>query len=624
MVQTVLFGGIVGLGVAALAIDTGLMYSAKQELQSAADAAALAAASQLGKAADASNLAIEEAKRFAKFNEVMGEDADLVDADVTFGHANLVGTKFEFQPGVEPMDAVRVTLKRDPTVNDGPVSLLFAKTFGMTGARLQASAVAMLVPRDIAMVVDLSGSMNDDSELRHYKRFASEKSGYIDGVQINLRDVWAALPVSTGKAGVKNGQNPSSPGAPVANDNQPGNGVGKPQSVGGNPDPYTEQSGGSPSSKGPRFGWMTGYGTVLTLGSYSPTSDFGLYYIPKGSTCSDSDVVANLTESGYTSSERSALLSGSYDSDTTSYRNRVKVLLGLAGWKSGKSGGKYTSGGNNDNKVDSNEITNTVAYPYNIGSWDSYIDYVRSTSTQMEATDSNMRQRFGIKTFVNYLLEQQESNNETPQLANTPEEPLFSVKNAVQTMIDELIALETQDQVSLETFAQYSQHRVNLKWPSSGETLADILQAVADNCRTYQAGHDTPYTNIGAGLNQAITELKSARARKAASKVIILLTDGKPNVDSRNNTVGNNAASAISWVEDRAEHAKSLGFTVYTVGVGGDVDDELLSEAATSPSHYYYADNAPDPNNGNLPMYVNQLKEIFKTLGGKRPVRLIQ
>ena len=145
MVQTVLFGGIVGLGVAALAIDTGLMYSAKQELQSAADSAALAAASQLGKAGDASNLAIEEAKKFAKFNEVMGEDADLVDADVTFGHADLVGNKYEFQPGAEPMDAVRVTLKRDPTVNDGPVSLLFAKTFGMTGARLQASAVAMLV-----------------------------------------------------------------------------------------------------------------------------------------------------------------------------------------------------------------------------------------------------------------------------------------------------------------------------------------------------------------------------------------------------------------------------------------------------------------------------------------------
>lgn len=624
MVQTVLFGGTVGMGVAALAIDTGLMYSAKQELQSAADSAALAAASQLGATSDASALATAEAKRFAKLNDVMGEDADLVDADVVFGHAVLDGTKYTFQPGADPKDAVRVTLKRDQTVSDGPVSLLFAKTFGMTGARMQASAVAMLVPRDISMIVDLSGSMNDDSELRHYKRFASEKSGYIDGVQINLKAVWTALPQNKGKAGVKNGTNPSSPGSPVANDNQPSNGTGRPQSAGGNPDPNEETSGGSSNPKGPRWGWMTDYGTSLVLGSYNPSSDFGLYYIPKGSTCSDSDVVANLTESGYSSSERSALLSGSSDSDTNAYKRRVQVLLGLAGWKSGKSGGKYTTGGNGDNKVDSNELTNTVSYPFNSGSWDGYVDYMRSSSTQMENTDSNLKYRFGIKTFVNFLLEQQESHSETPELANTPEEPLYSVKNAVQTMIDEIIYLETQDHVSLETFAQYSQHRVDLTQVTSGESLAAKLQLVADNCYTYQAGHDTAYTNIGAGLNQAITELMSERARTAASKVIILLTDGKPNVDSNGSVVGNNAAGAISWVEDRADFAKSKGFTVYTVGVGGDVDDELLSDAATSPDHYYYADNAPDPDNGNAPLYVNQLKQIFKTLGGKRPVRLIQ
>lgn len=50
----------------------------------------------------------------------------------------------------------------------------------------------------------------------------------------------------------------------------------------------------------------------------------------------------------------------------------------------------------------------------------------------------------------------------------------------------------------------------------------------------------------------------------------------------------------------------------------------LLIDIASEPENYYFADNAPDSANGGLPLYVNQLKQIFETLGGKRPVRLIQ
>ena len=64
--------------------------------------------------------------------------------------------------------------------------------------------------------------------------------------------------------------------------------------------------------------------------------------------------------------------------------------------------------------------------------------------------------------------------------------------------------------------------------------------------------------------------------------------------------------------------------TVYSIGVGGDVNEELCIDIASTAEHYYFADNAPDPDNNNEPYYVNQLKQIFQTLGGKRPVRLIQ
>lgn len=619
IVQTVVFGGTVAVGVAALAVDTGLMFSAKQELQSAADAAALAAASQLGAKGDAFALARAEAEKFANKNTVTGQASHLVDADVVFGHAALNGEKFDFEPNNEPYDAVKVTVRRDQTVTDGPVSLLFAKTFGKNSADISASAVAMLVPRDISLVIDLSGSMNDDSELRHYKRFASEKSGYIDGVQINLKEIWKALPIEKGNAGVGNGIDPPPPGQPNNENDQPGTGPGSPANAGGNPDPGAEGAGGgSASDAGPRWGWMTAWGNDIVLGSYDASDDWGLYYIRRSSGTSDSDVIENLTQAGYSSAERSALLSSSYDYNSTYYRNRVKVLLGLAGWRSKKSDSKYHGGpGNGDNRVDSNELWQEVDWPFDDGSWNEYIDYVSSSYTQMEATDSELRYRFGIKTVTNYLLEYLANKNDCPELQDAPEEPLFSAKNAVQVMIDEIIALDTQDYVSLETFGQYGIHRIDLTPP-------DELQTIPDTMFGFQAGHDTSITNIGGGMDKAIDELTSDRSRSAASKVIVLLTDGKPNVNQYNQSVGNNHPSALGWAQDRADAAKEQHMTVFTVGVGGDVDDSLLTSMASSPDNYYYADNAPDPDNGGQPYYINQLKDIFKTLGGKRPVRLIQ
>lgn len=608
----VFFGGVVGLGVAALAVDTGLMFSAKQELRNAADAAALAAASQLG-TPNATTDAVLEAARIAGLNKITHQGADLVESDVVFGRATLNNGRYEFHPNQTPYDAVSVTLRRDASVADGPVSMLFGQALGVEGADLSATAVAMVVPRDIAVVIDLSGSMNDDSELRHYKEFASESSGTRPGVQVNLQSIWSSFALSKSREGVRNGTNPSAPATtPSGASTHPGNGSGSPSG-----------NGGSPNNSGPRWGWMTGWGNTLTLGSYTPVGDPGLYYIPKGATCTDADVTANLTESGYSSAERTALLSGSNDGTTQNYRNRVRVLLGLAGWKSGKTGGKYTGTGDGDNIVESGELTHVVSYPFAGGSWDAYVDYMTNAS-EMRDTDPNFRYRFGIKTFVNYLLEKQANNANCPELASAPEEPLHSVKGAVQALVDTVVDLDTDDRMSLETFAQYGYHRVDLKSPAAGQTLAEVLQQIPNNLNGMQAGHFTSITNIGVGLHLGITELTSNRARSSAAKVIVLMTDGKPNVNQQNQSVGNNAPSAISWCYDRANAAKAAGMTVYVVGVGGDVDSDLCSDLASTPDHYFFADSTPDPGNNFQPMYVNQLRAIFETLGGKRPVRLIQ
>jgi hypothetical protein len=77
-------------------------------------------------------------------------------------------------------------------------------------------------------------------------------------------------------------------------------------------------------------------------------------------------------------------------------------------------------------------------------------------------------------------------------------------------------------------------------------------------------------------------------------------------------------------VLDRAEAAAEAEMTVYTIGVGSDLDHDLLQQVADIGSgEYFFATSEPDPDTG-LPQYVEQLQEIFEELGGRRPVRLVQ
>ncbi|NUQ44563.1 MAG: VWA domain-containing protein [Phycisphaerae bacterium] len=611
--QTAIVTTMLGFGAAALAVDTGLMFTARAELQTVADAAALAAAAELGMP-DGLEGARQKAVEYAEMNQVAFNGLTINPYnDVVFGRAvpDVATGKFTFQPGQQPYDAVKITARRDATAADGPLHLLFSTVIGGSPTNVSASAVAMLMPRDIAMVIDLSGSMNDDSELQHYTTFLSDNDGSpLPGVNVNLKDIWIGLPIQKGNNGVGNGIDPAPPGNPTNYNDQPGTGPGSPNSQGGNPDPGAEPLGGSTNPAGPRWGWMTGWGMPLDIGVYVPETDHGLYYIPRSQVCTDPDVITNITEAGYSLAERTALLSGTYDGNSTIYYNRVRCLLGLAGWKSKKSGGKYNGGpGNGDNRVDSNELTQQAGYAFNQGSWGQYIAYVSSNTSEMYRTDPNFRYRFGIKTVVNYHLETRPSYAETPELSGTPEQPLQAVKDAVHAMVDRISSNDWQDQMSLEIFGTTARHEVNL--------TADV-QSVWDRLAVMQANHYDGTTNIGGGMNRGILELQSQRARPTASKVIVLMTDGKPNIDQYGNYVGNGAPAAVNWALDRAQYAAQQNMRIYTVTVGHDADRDLCEQIArTANGESFYASGNPDE-------YVGQLLEIFETISGKRPVQLIQ
>lgn len=564
---------MVVFGMAALAIDIGTLYSAQSELQRSADAAALAAASQLvaeDAGDDPEQRARDEAETYANLNTVMNEGTVLMDADVEIGRAvyQAESGRFKFEVASSSQDAVRVTVKRTDDSLSGPIQLAFSRLFGVESRGLEARAAAVLVPRDIAVVIDLSNSMNWDSQLRFWDRN--------DGGYANTRDIWAAL----------NGPEPSRPYMPGS-------------------ELDTEYA----SDTGPSYGLMNSWGSPLLPGTYNPSTDAGLYYIRKNYTFSDSTVSASLAARGYSSDERTILMSGSNDSNTDHYRNRVGVLLNLATWRSGRTGGLYKTGGDGDNKVENGETLWIVTPNFsNNWSWKDYIAWVENGSLYKNDLTA-FRYRYGLKTLVDYVLEQEPMSSQTGGLWATPQQPLRAVKDAVQTMTNVIAALESLDHISMEIFATTSKHEVNLS--------AD-LQAVPDKLYLRQSGHYDRATNIAGGLAQAIIELQSSRARSAATKTIILMSDGVANTDEEGNNLGDYSPVARQLALDRAQQAADLGFTVYTVSVGYEVDRPLLQEiAAIGHGQEFYAVGSPEE-------YSEQLELIFRALGGKRSVTLIE
>ena len=140
------------MGLLAFAIDLGYIVLVRTQMQTAADAGALAgaAATFLG-----TETAEEEALRFIGYNEAGGHPIKSDDVDIRFGMWNSDSRVFS-QNNSEP-EAIEITIRRQNQ------PLFFARIFGST-FDTEVSAVATFQPRDIMLVLDYSGSMSYDSQ----------------------------------------------------------------------------------------------------------------------------------------------------------------------------------------------------------------------------------------------------------------------------------------------------------------------------------------------------------------------------------------------------------------------------------------------------------------------------
>ncbi len=146
---------------AAFAIDVAYMHATRAELRTATDAAARAASEALGRFQD-TEAAIAAAQALARANRVAGEPLEIDRSDVIFGsHRIQPSGKFEFQPGATPINSIRVVGRRTDGSPSGPVPLFFGPLLGVTEFEPVQQATSSRLDRDIALVLDVSGSMQD-------------------------------------------------------------------------------------------------------------------------------------------------------------------------------------------------------------------------------------------------------------------------------------------------------------------------------------------------------------------------------------------------------------------------------------------------------------------------------
>ena len=144
---------------AALSVDIATMHLSRSELRTATDAAARAAVEALGRE-QSRDAAIAAAKLIASENTVLSKGLTLEDKNISFGSSvqNADGS-FGFSEEATPINSVRIIGARDASSPDGSVGLLFAPLFGASDFEPVQSATATRIDRDIALVLDVSGSM---------------------------------------------------------------------------------------------------------------------------------------------------------------------------------------------------------------------------------------------------------------------------------------------------------------------------------------------------------------------------------------------------------------------------------------------------------------------------------
>jgi hypothetical protein len=483
------------------------------------------------------------------------------DRDVRFGQRTFdaaTGT-FSNEWGVSPYNVVGVTARRDnPDTNapDKKLELFFAPIFGEKNASLTASAAAFIEARDIVMVLDYSGSMNDDSELRSIDRIGQ------NAVEDNITEIWEDLNMVTyGNLDF---------------------------------DPDWVTIPGQPESGPVPHIQVTWKSTSIDVVSTKDLSNVVLQY-SDGST--------------YKYDELNQGTSGTFNSTTGSLITKCWIKSGTNDSGDGPGYGELFDFFDT-NMVEKGLGLDDVPYPYASGSWSNYIDYARDSNGSTSWYDYDVyaagyRRKFGMLTLINFWNKNKPRYTQTSDLWKTRQYPVHSMKEGASLFLTFLESLEFGDHAGLVTYDTTARIETGLDEPDSAETVdlgsdlitndyagLDVMQ------RHKQAGYYDVYTNISDGIQKGIDLLQGHR-RYGARPTMLVMTDGNANRSVSNWSVppGWNWAELTDYDDDgvsdystsdshklsalvKAKEAHDMGYTIHTLSVGNNADRDLMKAIA--------------------------------------------
>jgi len=560
---------VIVMAFASLSIDVGYLSLARTQMQTAADAAALAGASELSGTLAPAQVkinAIAAAKETALANRAANQSSVFLrDSDIVLGKRswNAASQTYQNQWGdaYTPYNIVKVDVSRKENANMDPgartaadhgLPLFFAPIFGQKTANMDVSAVATFQPRDIALVLDFSGSMNDDSEFKSINILGRS------AVENNLLEIYQDL------------------GSPVYGSKL----TFTPQ--------YAKASGVPASGNIPHID-VTFKGTSVDVVSTKTLTSAVLKFSNNNTQ----------TFNGLSGTSKTLKGSGSNNGKVITYvwvKSGTNASLDSTGY-----GEKFDF---TDTGMKKHLGLDGVAYPYSGTSWENFISYNNSTSYQ--PYDAGYRWKYGYMTLMNYWLEVKESYAETPDLWKTRQQPITALKDGVNLFLTYLQDVEAEDKVGFVAYTHSDSSGAKLE---SG--LTNNLELIRTLKQQRQAGHYVSGTNIGAGMAKARAELV-ANARPKAFRMMVLMTDGLPNLPSNSTTATNLVYSEIAL-------AKQNNIKILAISVGAGADTSLMQYAADETGGIHF--NVPGGQ--SVAAYTAQLQEVFRKVASSRPLKLI-
>lgn len=589
------------VGIIAFSVDLGYILVARTQLQSAADSAALAAGATMGNTEDASRA---EGIKFAGLNKIGNKNVVLQDQDFDFGTWDTATRTFTHSDnGIS--NAVKVTARAHDTTS-GEIPLFFGSVFGLHSVAAETSAIATANPRDICFVVDLSSSMNDDTDPVNASTINANYPGVATQMMQKLFDDlnFGTYPGTQQKIGY-----------PLITTSKISDFYSNITSTSTNPLMHKNQ---------PRT--VTVNGTTYT---YTVPTQYQIYI--KNDKFPDGTTVTTST------------------ADTTATATVKAYKWVIEEQMAGKSGSPAVPGlmKNAQPPLDG---SNSTYYTY----WKAFIDYL-GTNKQLGyytyiakiepcgrdvapfAGTSSLLSPISVDSpvYVHHTESTDAGNFEFPAAEMPTHAARRSLISAIKVVMDRnnAVGVDSQkDWVSIVMF--YDKTHISVVHNLD----TDYDGAINASCKLQACGISTSCTATEMGLAQANT-LLTTQGRTNSNKVIVLLTDGKPNLYNSSNTTISSYRTAHSntnfyggtsdYPQDAALMQASMmqgkNWSLFPVAIGLEGDPDFMNRIySVAKGKTNVTQTSPYAATDNPATYESQLKELFDLIISTPKVRLVQ